>query len=133
MNLKNILFRTFAATALFWAVACEKPEANNGNGDGMTDSGIPESGEINGTFIEEGNNAIGLVSDSNTGKGIPGVAVSDGFSVIKTDGNGVYQFKASKFAKTIFISIPSEYEVPLDSNKKPLFYKIGVSKNKINR
>ena len=133
MNLKNILFRTFAATALFWAVACEKPEANNGNEDGVTDSGIPESGEINGTFIEEGNNAIGLVSDSNTGKGIPGVAVSDGFSVIKTDGNGVYQFKASKFAKTIFISIPSEYEVPLDSNKKPLFYKIGVSKNKINR
>ena len=131
MNIKNILFWFFAATALFWAVACEKP--------GVDDGGDPNAGndvvytEINGTNLAEENTLVGLVSDSGTGKGIPGVVVSDGFSVVKTDANGVYQFPASRYAKTVFISIPAEYQVPLDANNKPGFYKVGVRKNKQNR
>ena len=135
MNIRNILFRTFAATALFWAVACEKPDQP---GTGNTDpdgSGVvtPSDSEINGTTIIEGNNLIGLVSDSNSGKGIAGVAVSDGYSVVKTDVNGVYQFKASRYATAVFISLPAGYQVPLDNAKKPAFYKVGIVRNSVNR
>ena len=137
MKIRNILFRTFAATALLWAVACEKPEQpgngdGNGEGDG-TELPTPGTSEINGTTIQEGNNFIGLVSDSATGKGIAGVAVSDGFSVVKTDNNGVYQFEGSRYAKTVFVSLPAEYQVPMDAKNKPLFYKTGIVKNQINR
>ena len=131
MNIKNILFWLFAGTALFCAVACEQA--------GVDDCGGPNAGddvvytEINGTNLAEENTLVGLVSDSGTGKGIPGVVVSDGFSVVKTDANGVYQFPASRYAKTVFISIPAEYQVPLDANNKPGFYKVGVRKNKQNR
>lgn len=134
MNLKRILFRTFAATALLWAVACQKPEQPNNNGnEGGTEQPAPETSEINGTAILEGNDMVGLVSDSGTKKGIADVVVSDGFSVVKTDKNGVYQFKASRYAQTVFISIPAEYQVPLDANMKPLFYKAGIIRNKVNR
>lgn len=131
MNIKNILFRFFAATALLWAVACEKPESEGDNTvpGGETDAPVTE---INGTEISSDNNLIGLVSDSSTGKGIPGVVVSDGYSVVKTDANGVYQFESSRYATNVFISIPAEYQVPLDANKKPAFYN-SVSRNKINR
>lgn len=131
MNIKNILFRTFAATALIWAVACEKPEMNDENGGG--DSPAVEINVINGTSIEEGNNLVGLVSDSSTGKGIEGIAVSDGYSVVKTDKNGVYQFESNRYARYVFISIPSEYKVPMDKNMKPAFYKNGISRNTTNR
>lgn len=131
MSIKNILFRTFAATALIWAVACEKPEMNDENGGG--DSPAVEINVINGTSIEEGNNLVGLVSDSSTGKGIEGVAVSDGYSVVKTDKNGVYQFESNRYARYVFISIPSEYKVPMDKNMNPAFYKNGISRNTTNR
>ena len=79
MNFKNILFRTFAATALIWAVACEKLEPNNGSVDsGNEGVSVPGVSEINGTVIQEGNTLVGLVSDSNTSMGIAGVVFSDG-------------------------------------------------------
>ena len=131
MNIKNILFRFFAATALLWAVACEKPESEGDNTVPGDENGAPVT-EINGTDISSDNNVIGLVSDSSTGKGIPGVVVSDGYSVVKTDANGVYQFESSRYASTMFISIPAAYQVPLDANKKPAFYS-AISRNKVNR
>lgn len=135
MSVKHILFRFFAATALFWAVACEKPEQpENGSDDSGNSSVIPPADtEINGTTILDGNTLVGLVSDANTGKGISGVAVSDGYTVVKTDENGVYQFAGSRYAQTVFISLPAKYQVPLDAGKKPLFYKTGIVKNKVNR
>lgn len=82
----------------------------------------PET-EINGSRIFDVNTAIGLVKDSQTGKGIPGVVVSDGYYCAKTDANGVYQFKLHSLARTVFVSIPSAYEVPLHSaTHLPAFY-----------
>ena len=134
MNIKNILFRTFAATALIWAVACEKPEMEGGNtGNGGSEQPGAQITEINGTTILADNNLVGLVSDSSTGKGIAGVAVSDGYTVCKTDNNGVYQFKANRYARSVYISLPAAYQVPLDKNKKPAFYKNGISRSSVNR
>ena len=78
---------------------------------------------INNTIIEDGNDLVGLVSDSVTGEGIPDVAVSDGYSVVRTDANGVYQFKSNQKARNVFISVPAEFEVPLSDKNTPLFYK----------
>ncbi len=132
MNIRHILFSTFAATALLWAVACQKTE-QPGNDNGGPEQPAPVTNEINGTAILESNNMIGLVSDTSTGKGIPDVVVSDGFNVVKTDKNGVYQFVANRFATTMFISLPAEYQVPLDANKKPAYYKTGIIRNAVNR
>ena len=133
MKISHILFRFFTATALFWAVACEKPVSNSGNGGDDVDNPSASVTEINGTSIDEGNNLIGLVADTATGKGIPGVVVSDGYSVVKTDANGVYQFEGSRYAANVFISVPAEYQIPMDNLNQPAFYKKGVVKNKVNR
>ena len=47
------------------------------------------------------------------GKGLPGVMVSDGYEVVKTDEQGVYQMNSGKLLKYVFISLPSGYEAPL--------------------
>ena len=65
----------------------------------------------------------GYVKDSN-GTAISGVAVSDGFSVVKTNSKGYYKIEnVSKDSHFIYISIPSEYEVPVNEYGQPCFYK----------
>ena len=54
--------------------------------------------------------------------GIPDVVVSDGYEVVKTDANGVYQMKSKKAHGYVFVSIPSGYEVSSDGIR-PLLYK----------
>jgi hypothetical protein len=46
------------------------------------------------------------------GEGVPDVAVSDGFEVVRTDKDGVYQLPSKKYHKYVFISVPSGYEPP---------------------
>ncbi|MGN1212367.1 MAG: calcineurin-like phosphoesterase C-terminal domain-containing protein [Candidatus Cryptobacteroides sp.] len=48
------------------------------------------------------------------GKGVPDVVVSDGFEVVKTDGEGVYQMTSQKKLKYVFMSVPSGYEPECD-------------------
>ena len=69
---------------------------------------------INGTQISEGMNAVGLVSDASTGQGIPGIPVTDGYSYVVTDANGVYQMAANRYTRNIYLSVPSDYRIPLD-------------------
>ena len=46
------------------------------------------------TPIEEGNNLYGVVTDPS-GAPVEGIVVSDGFSCVSTDANGVYQMPQS--------------------------------------
>ncbi|MBE6198182.1 MAG: hypothetical protein E7141_05855 [Rikenellaceae bacterium] len=64
----------------------------------------------------------GYVKDTN-GNPIKGVAVSDGFSVVATDEKGYYTLDVSSDTWYIFISLPSEYEVPINEYGQPCFYK----------
>ena len=64
----------------------------------------------------------GYVKDTN-GNPIKGVAVSDGFSVVATDDKGYYSLGVSKDCWYIFISLPAEYEVPINSYGQPCFFK----------
>lgn len=72
---------------------------------------------IEGSEIFPGNNLIGVFRDSETGKGIPGVPVSDGYSFVKTDENGVYQMAADSRCRTLQFTVPSDYRVPVEAGK----------------
>jgi len=48
------------------------------------------------------------------GEGVPGVPVSDGITIVRTDENGHYAFHSEKKWQNVFVIIPSGYEVPLD-------------------
>ena len=77
-------------------------------------------GYLNNTELIEENNLRGLITDEN-GNPIPGVAVSDGYDVVTSDANGVYQFAAHQDARLLHISVPAEYEIPYENNK-PAFW-----------
>ena len=68
---------------------------------------------------KEGYNVYGLVSCN--GAGVPGVVISDGVDVTVTDQNGVYYLKSEEYNQTVFISIPSGYEVESEG-VLPKFY-----------
>jgi hypothetical protein len=70
--------------------------------------------------VEAGMNLVGYISDG--GKGIPNVVVSDGYGVARTDANGVYQMKRNEKAKFVFVSVPSEYKLPV-AGSIPVYYK----------
>ena len=78
---------------------------------------------INGTLIEEGNTLYGIVRDNTTGKPLAGIPVTDGYSYVTTDANGVYQMSANEKARCVYPSIPAEYEIPVDENNQPVIYK----------
>ncbi len=63
----------------------------------------------------------GTVTNTETGKPIPNVVISDGYFTTLTTENGVYFLKSHPNARHIFYSIPEEYEVPLKQGS-PYFY-----------
>lgn len=72
----------------------------------------------------------GYVKDSS-GKGIEGVSVSDGFSVTSTNSDGYYSLACSKDTWYVYLSLPAEYEVPVNEYGQPCFYQ-RFSKEKTN-
>ena len=127
-------FYLFMTAALLCGVACSSSDGGdgpNGNGDGPTGT----IDEINGTKIIAGNSLVGLISDADTGKGIAGVPVTDGYAFTTTDANGVYQFKANRYCRNVYLTVPANYEIPLaPTTKLPLFYSTStIDRNKVNR
>ena len=61
---------------------------------------------------EEGMTVYGRVTCG--GAGVPGVVLSDGYEVVQTDAEGIYQMPSQKHHGYVFISVPSGYEVPSD-------------------
>lgn len=56
------------------------------------------------------------------GQGVPGVSVTDGNTVVRTDRNGRYCLESDSDAEFVYISTPSGYVVP-QRNHSPYFYK----------
>lgn len=100
--IKNSLYGSIgiltAAPALF---ACsKKPEDDPTNNAPVHPSITPQPGmDLYGSIIDlEGNP-------------VAGVTVSDGYSCVQTDANGVYQMKKNALAKVVFYSVPAAYAV----------------------
>ena len=77
--------------------------------------------DVGESTISPTSNLWGVIKDSD-GNPIPGVAVSDGYIVCVTDINGTYQMHADSRARTVNVTIPAAYEIPLDANGRPAFY-----------
>ena len=77
--------------------------------------------DVGESTISPTTNLWGVISDSN-GNPIPGVTVSDGYICCTTDVNGTYQMHADSRARTVNVTIPAGYEIPLDANGRPAFY-----------
>ncbi|MDF9827773.1 autotransporter-associated beta strand protein/T5SS/PEP-CTERM-associated repeat protein [Ereboglobus sp. PH5-10] len=59
---------------------------------------------------EVGNDLYGSIMDE-TGAPVEGVVVSDGYSCVKTDANGVYQMKRNTKARVVYYSTPENYAI----------------------
>ena len=133
-NIKKLTVLISCVALAFW-VSC-KPVTPDDPDKGKTgpEEDLPTD-VINGTTIAEGMNACGLVSDAKTGKGIPGIPVTDGYSYVVTDANGVYQMAANRYTRNIYLSVPAEFKIPLDpATHLPLFYSTkDFVKSKVNR
>ena len=95
----------------------------------VTYASNPEGGEE--IKVNEGNNVYGVVSCG--GKGIADVVVSDGFEVVKTDADGVYQFKSNKTHGYVFVSVPSGYEAPSEGVMPKLHQHFTKAKPEVER
>ncbi len=74
---------------------------------------------------DKGTNVWGYVVCD--GAGVPGVVVSDGVLVTKTNEKGIYQLKSAKKWGYVFISVPSGYETP-SQGVLPQFYSYLTAK-----
>jgi hypothetical protein len=70
---------------------------------------------------DKGTTLYGLVSCQD--EPVEGVVVSDGVEVTRTNADGIYQLQSDKQLGYVFISIPSDYEVPAEGIL-PQFYKM---------
>lgn len=74
--------------------------------------------------IQPGTNLVGKVMDGDTP--LEGVVVSDGFTTVVTDVNGIYQMKIQKQSKFVFVSVPADCEIPHENNIPAFYKKLGV-------
>lgn len=81
--------------------------------------------DLRNLFIE------GKVMDQTTGKGIPGVPVSDGYLIVQTNDEGNYQIVTNRTADFIMLTIPSGYEIPMKNGLADIG--IPIDKTKENQ
>ena len=76
------------------------------------------------SVMSDGSNVFGRVTDTE-GNPVPGVAVSDGFRTVLTDGFGYYGMK-SDMDKVHFvqISVPAGYRIPVENNSARFFKRV---------
>ena len=126
--MKRIYNILCSALVLASFAACQKEEKvpEGGNSKQPVLKELTDT-EINGTKLAEGVDLAGVITDQKTGKGIAGIAVSDGYQYVKTDANGVYQMKKNELTRKVYYTVPAEYQIPLDElDHLPLFYSPGM-------
>jgi hypothetical protein len=62
------------------------------------------------------------------GKGLAGVAVTDGTTIVSTDARGRYSFYTIANAPFVYISLPAGYEIPHDRGVAQFYKKINAQK-----
>lgn len=85
-------------------------------------SGVRAQNMINGTSIAAGMTVAGQIVNARTGRGMAGVPVTDGYTYVETDKNGVYQMKAHEMARFVYYSLPSGFKTAVDDLNVPHFF-----------
>ena len=103
----------------------EQQEDDKKEDDNNKDEEKPDVADIivNGTAISEASTLYGVVTDKQSGQAIENVVVSDGFTCVQTDKNGVYQIARHDNSTMVYLSVPAEYEIPVDAGNHPAFFK----------
>ena len=117
MLLQQTKYPIISIALLLIAFACTPEKVPAGDGVGNNGSHIEQP-------TPEGN-LVGTVTDAVTGNPISGVPVTDGYSFTVTDENGRYFLQGTSLSRTVYISVPAEYEIPMDENNHPAFYVNG--------
>ena len=78
---------------------------------------------------EPGMNLVGRVTDGKNP--IEGVVVSDGFTVTTTDARGIYQMRVKRTTPFVFVSVPAEYEIPMENGHPKIYKKIALGDNDV--
>lgn len=73
----------------------------------------------------------GKVTDTKTGNPVSNAVISDGFSTTLTAINGEYRFKSFPGASHVFISVPEQFEIPMNGGMPQIFEQIDTSKDSI--
>lgn len=63
------------------------------------------------------------------GKGIAGVAVTDGINITKTDKNGQYELLSNSTAEFVYISVPAGYAIPANKGIAEFYKPISKGSN----
>ncbi len=66
---------------------------------------------------------------SSAGKGVAGVAVTDGINVVLSSANGNYELLSNKTTQFVYVSLPSGYEFPHENSITRFFRTIDHSKS----
>lgn len=73
------------------------------------------------TSDQAASGAFGYVTDA-AGAPLSGVVVSDGYSAVMTNSDGFYTLKPHQDCWYIYVSIPADCEVPINSYGQPAFF-----------
>jgi hypothetical protein len=65
---------------------------------------------------------------TSAGKGIAGVAVTDGASVVSTNSRGAYEIVSSNTAEFVYISVPAGYAFPAEKGVARFYQRIAATK-----
>ena len=84
---------------------------------------------VNNTELKAETTLYGVITDTQN-KGVSDIVVTDGFSCVKTDQNGVYQLVRNKKAKFVYYSTPSDCKIIVDEDNYPKFFEKLISKDK---
>ena len=106
------------STEMYYGLSIRPVRNIKGHGGNATSPSIWE--DVGESTISPTTNLWGVIKD-NSGNPIPGVAVSDGYNVCVTDVNGTYQMQADSRARTVNVTVPAAYEIPME-NGRPAFY-----------
>lgn len=75
------------------------------------------------SLLKKGRTIKGKVTDGK--RGIAGVVVSDGYSVVQTDKKGAYSIDAHSDATLVWLSTPAGYEFPAENSIARHYYQLS--------
>lgn len=118
---RKILFKLLIVS-LFFVVSCNEDER-------LVRNPAPE--EPADIIVREGMNLVGKLMDGS--QPVVGAVVSDGYTTTTTDRDGVYQLKSNERARFVFVSVPADYEVPMDRGLPKIYQELPPDRSQVIR